>query len=73
MGDETRLNIINLLRVREMCVCEITAALNLTQSTASHHLMILENVGIVNNRKKGWVFYIIATDTIVKMIMRIKP
>jgi ArsR family transcriptional regulator len=33
-------------------------ALDLTQPTASHHLRILENVGLVKDRKEGkWVFY----------------
>ena len=58
LADETRLRIVKLLGVREMCVCEIMVALNLTQPTASHHLGLLENVGIVKDRKEGkWVFY----------------
>jgi len=41
-----------------MCVCEVMVALDLTQPTASHHLRILENVGLVKARKEGkWVFY----------------
>ena len=44
-----------------MCVCEVMVALDLTQPTASHHLRILENVGLVKDRKEGkWVFYSIA-------------
>jgi ArsR family transcriptional regulator len=58
LGDETRLKIVYLLQIQEMCVCEIMAALALTQPTASHHLMILENAGVVKHRKEGrWVFY----------------
>jgi ArsR family transcriptional regulator len=58
LGDQTRLSIINLLRIRELCVCEIMAALGLTQPTTSHHLMILKNAGVVDDRKEGkWVFY----------------
>src|SRR3989337_4109638 len=41
LADETRLRILSLLKVNEMCVCELMAALDLTQPTASHHLMIL--------------------------------
>jgi ArsR family transcriptional regulator len=67
LGDETRLKILALLMRREMCVCELMAALNLTQPTASHHLMILENVGLVNDRKDGrWVFYSIANNEFTK-------
>jgi ArsR family transcriptional regulator len=58
LADETRLKILSLLRIREMCVCEIMVALDLTQPTASHHLKILENVGLVRNLRRGkWVFY----------------
>jgi len=73
LGDKTRLSILNLLTVREMCVCEIMAALNLTQPTASHHLGILENAGIVKDRKEGrWVFYRIANDAF-KGLLQMKP
>jgi DNA-binding transcriptional ArsR family regulator len=58
LADATRLRILGLLMAREMCVCEVMAALSLTQPTASHHLRILENVGLVKDRKEGkWVFY----------------
>ena len=60
-ADALRLRILGLLSSREMCVCEVMVALNLTQPTASHHLRILENVGLVKDRKEGkWVFYRIA-------------
>ncbi len=74
LGDETRLGIVNLLRTREMCVCEIMAALNLTQPTASHHLMILENAGIVKDRKEGkWVFYRIVEAKRINRLLRMEP
>ncbi|MEJ5327276.1 MAG: metalloregulator ArsR/SmtB family transcription factor [Candidatus Bathyarchaeia archaeon] len=61
LADPTRLRILGLLKAREMCVCEVMVALDLTQPTASHHLGILENVGLVKKRKEGkWVFYSLA-------------
>ena len=58
LANETRLRILELLSKREMCVCELTVALDLTQPTASHHLNILENMGLIEDKKKGkWVFY----------------
>lgn len=58
LADETRLKILSLLQLREMCVCEIMIALGLTQPTASHHLGLLESAGLVKDRKEGkWVFY----------------
>ena len=61
LADSIRLRILGLLSSREMCVCEVMVSLDLTQPTASHHLRILENVGLVKDRKEGkWVFYSIA-------------
>jgi len=70
LADETRLRILNLLRAREMCVCEIMIALGLTQPTASHHLRILESVELVEDLRKGkWVFYKIANHGLVEKIL----
>lgn len=67
LADETRLRILKLLEVREMCVCEVMVALGLTQPTASHHLGILENAGLVKDRKEGkWVFYSIADPKLIE-------
>jgi len=67
LADETRLKILKLLEVREMCVCEVMVALDLTQPTASHHLGILENAGLVKDRKEGtWVFYSIANPKLIE-------
>ena len=58
LADATRLKIMMLLDIREMCVCEVMVALGLTQPTASHHLGILESVDLVKGRREGkWVFY----------------
>ena len=67
LADETRLRILRLLEVREMCVCEVMVALGLTQPTASHHLGLLENAGLVKDRKEGkWVFYSIADPKLIE-------
>ena len=72
LGDTTRLRILGLLLVREMCVCEVMAALYLTQPTASHHLRILENVGLVRDRKEGkWVFYTLRDPVLTANLLKI--
>ncbi|MFP3984764.1 MAG: ArsR/SmtB family transcription factor [Candidatus Bathyarchaeia archaeon] len=72
LANETRLHILMLLRVKEMCVCELTVALDLTQPTASHHLNILQNVGLVKDRKEGkWVFYRIAKPKLIQSLFDI--
>jgi ArsR family transcriptional regulator len=58
LGDETRLRILKLLLKRELCVCELEAALDLSQSKVSRHLTVLRSNGLVNDRRKGqWIFY----------------
>jgi len=73
LADETRLRILKLLEVREMCVCEIMVALDLTQPTASHHLGLLENEGLIKDRREGkWVFYSIADPELLKKMHELK-
>ena len=61
LADETRLRILAMLKNRELCVCEITAVLELAPSTISKHLSILEQSGLISTRKKGrWVHCSIA-------------
>jgi len=69
LADETRLKILMLLDIREMCVCEIMVALNLTQPTASHHLGILEAAELVRDRREGkWIFYSLKNKRIMELI-----
>jgi ArsR family transcriptional regulator len=58
LGDRNRLRIINMLKQRAMCVCEITDILKLSQSTVSGHLRVLKEAGMVEDTKEGlWVEY----------------
>jgi ArsR family transcriptional regulator len=58
LGDETRLRILKLLLRKELCVCELEAALNLPQSKVSRHLTVLRSAGLVEDRREGtWIFY----------------
>ncbi len=67
LADETRLKILKILQAQEMCVCEVMVALDLTQPTASHHLGLLENAGLVKARKEGkWVFYSIVDHKLIE-------
>tara|TARA_B100000315_G_scaffold216520_1_gene216456 strand:+ start:2662 stop:3009 length:348 start_codon:yes stop_codon:yes gene_type:complete len=57
-SDETRMRILNILTVGELCVCDIMSILNLPQSKISRHLAYLRKCGFVKVRKNGlWVHY----------------
>lgn len=61
LSDPSRVKMVKMLQRRVMCVCEIQEALGIAQSTASKHLQILEDAGLVNYRKEGlWVNYDLA-------------
>ena len=59
LADEARLKMLWLLsNSRELCVCDIMAALEITQSKASRHLAALRNAGLATDRKEGlWSYY----------------
>lgn len=58
LSEESRLRILSLLLQGEMCVCEIEASLNMTQSNASRHLTVLRQSGILLSYKKAqWTYY----------------
>jgi ArsR family transcriptional regulator len=71
LADEARLKIIWLLFHRdELCVCDIMAALGITQSKASRHLATLKHAGLVTGWKDGlWSHYALrpAQDELAKI------
>lgn len=77
LSDETRLEIIELLRNGERCVCELTDTLDAAQSRLSFHLRVLKDAGIVRDRKDGrWVHYELdpeAFDEMESLVSTMKP
>jgi ArsR family transcriptional regulator len=62
-ADETRLRILNLLCVRELCVCDICEVLGEIQPKVSRHLAILRATGLLRVRREGkWKFYSLPTQ-----------
>ena len=71
LSDEKRIRILKLLTVREMCVCELMIALDVTQPNLSHHLKILENQGFVNRRKEGkWAYYSLTNSKAIENLVK---
>lgn len=58
LSDPTRIEIMQILRRGEHCVCELTEHLDCAQSRLSFHLKTLKGAGLVSDRKDGrWVYY----------------
>ena len=68
MGDLTRIRIISALVHSEMCVCDLAALLEMTQSAISHQLRVLRQTHLVSYRKEGKVVYYSLDDDHIKML-----
>ena len=50
---------------REVCVCHITDAFDLSAPTISHHLRILREAGVVTAERRGvWIYYAVRPDAL---------
>jgi ArsR family transcriptional regulator len=68
LSDETRLQLVDLLRGGERCVCELTDALDLGQSLLSFHLKALKDAGLVTDRREGrWAYYSLNAEAFAQL------
>ena len=64
VADRNRIRILKLLEVQDMCVCEIAAVLEVSQPSASKHLSILKQAGLVQQRRNGpWIDHALCRDS----------
>ncbi len=57
LSDPTRLRIVSLLAHHELCVCDVAAALGMTQSAVSHQLRLMREMRLVRKRREGRMMY----------------
>jgi DNA-binding transcriptional ArsR family regulator len=61
IADPSRVRILKLLEGVELCVCQITAVLDLAPATVSKHLAVLKTAGLLQQRRDGkWAYYRLA-------------
>ena len=70
-GNPTRLKILSLLAIEDLCVCDICEALNLNQTTVSNQLRILRANNIVKYQKEGKMARYSLTDLHIEMIYKV--
>ncbi|NJN76061.1 MAG: winged helix-turn-helix transcriptional regulator [Synechococcaceae cyanobacterium RL_1_2] len=58
LSDPLRLKVITLLKNQELCVCDLCAALEVSQSKLSFHLKNLKDANLIRSRQEGrWIYY----------------
>jgi ArsR family transcriptional regulator len=68
-ANQTRLQILCLLRDREVCVHDIVEALGMSQSAVSHQLRVLRDARLVSHQREGrHVYYRLADDHVREML-----
>ena len=68
LSEPLRLEVVELLREQEMCVCDLCDRLDVTQSKLSFHLKTLRTAGIVRSRQEGrWIYYRLNLSKLVEL------
>ncbi len=69
LGDVNRVKIILALQYEELCVCELSLLLDMSQSSISHQLRHLRNSDIVKFRKENkQIFYSLIDEEILNIL-----
>lgn len=69
LAHPTRLQILDILRDGEACVCHIQAVLRRRQAYISQHLMALRDAGLVTSRKDGLRMYYQISDVPLRSVL----
>jgi ArsR family transcriptional regulator len=73
LADPTRLKILECIRKKEKCICEIIPYTGKSQPNVSQHLKVLNHAGIINERKDGTRIMVKASNKeIYKIIDQVK-
>ncbi|MGI6701737.1 MAG: ArsR/SmtB family transcription factor [Christensenellales bacterium] len=70
-SDATRVKLITVLCMSEMCVNDISAVVRMNQSTVSHQLRILKDIGIVKSRRLGKIIFYSLKSKYIEDVMNI--
>lgn len=70
LADPTRLRLISALSGRELCVCDLSVVLGMSQSAVSHQLRLLRNLNLVKYRKEGRIVYYALDDAHIQELFQ---
>lgn len=71
LGDATRARIVHVLLRQEMCTCDISAVVGVSESAVSQHLRLLRELCLVKFRRQGKLVYYSLDDRHVAELIRI--
>lgn len=71
LASPTRLRIVEALAERELCVCDLSAVVEVSESAVSHHLRQMRQMRIVRYRKDGRMAYYRLDDDHVAQLFRL--
>lgn len=70
-ADGTRVRMLSALAISEMCVTDLSRVLEINQTTVSHQLRLLKNLGIVKCERHGKIiFYSLVNDTVNDVMLK---
>jgi ArsR family transcriptional regulator len=71
LSDPSRVRIVSLLAETELCVCDLAAALGMSQSAVSHQLRTLRDLHLVRWRREGrQIFYALDDEHVTDLFQR---
>ena len=73
LGDTNRLRIVSILAIKELCVCDLAAALDMSESAVSHQLRTLRSMRLVRYYKRGRkVFYRLQDNHVLNLYLSVQ-
>ncbi len=70
LADPTRIKMLYALLTRELCVCDLAAVIEVSESAVSHQLRLLRTQKLVKFRREGKVMYYSLTDSHVRTLLK---
>lgn len=71
LADPVRLRLLSSVAGQpgaQACVCDISAGVDVSQPTVSHHLKVLRDAGLLTSRRRGtWVYYAVVPEALESM------
>ncbi|MEX0756958.1 MAG: metalloregulator ArsR/SmtB family transcription factor [Acidimicrobiia bacterium] len=71
LADPARIRIVSMLAIAadgEVCVCDLTDPLDLSQPTVSHHIKQLREAGFIESERRGkWIYHRLVPDRLAQV------